>query len=209
MKHLKPFNENSGSNIEKLTLFKEVFEVLGYEITNYATESFTAEMDGDRFYCYCDEDYTGKYVMIEYGDKNGIELGNVTELLNYISKFSHKIIWESDMWLKLIKANPKFTFECPSEILLKIDSKFKNVAKIGVFESAIEPYKKTFDCGDVVKATNFVKKVMYLAEQRDHHPSIFVNRFIVTIEVITHSENRVTDKDLDLMQDIEKIYNEL
>lgn len=209
MKHLKPFNENNGSNVEKLALFKEVFQILDYEITIHGVEGFTAEKNGDRFYCYCDEDYTGKYVMIEYGEKHGTEIGNMSELLNYISKLSHTIIWESDMWLKLIKSNPKFTFECPSDILSEIDSKFKNVAKVGVFESAIEPYKKTFDCKDVLKATSFVKKVMYLAEQRDHHPSILVNRFTVTIEVITHSEGRVTDKDFDLMEDIEKIYQKL
>lgn len=77
------------------------------------------------------------------------------------------------------------------------------------FNENVEPYRKTFNCRDIVNATNFVKRIMYLAEQKKHHPAIIVNRFTVTVELFTHSENAVTDKDFDLMEDIEKIYLDL
>lgn len=76
-------------------------------------------------------------------------------------------------------------------------------------DAPVEPFRKVFDCKEITKATNFVKRIMYLAEQRKHHPAIVVNRFTVTVELITHDENRVTDMDFDMMQDIEKIYSNL
>ena len=77
------------------------------------------------------------------------------------------------------------------------------------FNEAIEPFRREFDCLDIVRATNFVKRIMYLAENRNHHPSILVNRFHVTVELFTHDENKVTDDDIDMMQDITKIFQSL
>lgn len=78
-----------------------------------------------------------------------------------------------------------------------------------VFNENVKPYSKTFDCRNVINATNFVKRIMFLAEQRDHHPAIIVNRFSVTVELMTHSTNSVTDADIDMMSDIEKLYAKL
>lgn len=79
-----------------------------------------------------------------------------------------------------------------------------------LFESkSPEPFKKTFKCKNVIDATNFIKRIMYLAEKDDHHPSILVNKFTVTVELFTHSEGKVTDKDFDMMEQIQNLYLKL
>lgn len=72
-----------------------------------------------------------------------------------------------------------------------------------------EPFRKVFKCNNVVDATNFIKRIMYLAEKDNHHPSILVNHLTVTVELFTHSEGMVTDKDFDMMEQIQKLYLKL
>lgn len=61
------------------------------------------------------------------------------------------------------------------------------------------PMIRKFNCKNLQKAAKFVKTIMSLSDQYDHHPKITVEKYNVTIELFTHSENAVTDKDLDMM----------
>jgi pterin-4a-carbinolamine dehydratase len=69
-----------------------------------------------------------------------------------------------------------------------------------------EPFKKIFKCKNLVDLNNFVKRIMYNADQKKHHPKIIIEQYTVTIELFTHDKNKVTNKDFDMMEDIQKIY---
>lgn len=65
---------------------------------------------------------------------------------------------------------------------------------------------KEFDLGNFVKAVEFVNKIVPLAENADHHPDIFIHSYKkVRIELMTHSEGKITDKDYNLAKEIDKI----
>src|SRR5438309_11880835 len=54
-----------------------------------------------------------------------------------------------------------------------------------------------------LRAIAFVNSVAYLAESAGHHPDITVNYNKVTLRLITHSENELTDRDFSLAADID------
>ena len=54
------------------------------------------------------------------------------------------------------------------------------------------------------EAIAFVTRVAFLAEAADHHPDIAINYNRVTLALITHSENALTEKDFNLAAQIEK-----
>lgn len=66
---------------------------------------------------------------------------------------------------------------------------------------------KEFDLGNFVKAVEFVNKITPLAENADHHPDILIHSYKkVRIELTTHSEGKVTDKDYDLAKKIDLLF---
>ena len=73
--------------------------------------------------------------------------------------------------------------------------------KVSKFEEySSEKLVETFEFSDVVSACEFMKKCFDLFNELDHHPDYFcLDGKKVTIKTITHSEGRVTDKDLDLV----------
>jgi 4a-hydroxytetrahydrobiopterin dehydratase len=54
------------------------------------------------------------------------------------------------------------------------------------------------------EAMNFVSQIADLAERADHHPDILISYRKVTLTLSTHSEGGITQKDLDLAQQIEE-----
>ncbi len=55
------------------------------------------------------------------------------------------------------------------------------------------------------QAMTFVNKVANLAEARDHHPDIMIKYNIVHLSYYTHTAGGVTDKDIRLAAEIEKL----
>jgi 4a-hydroxytetrahydrobiopterin dehydratase len=65
---------------------------------------------------------------------------------------------------------------------------------------------KAFTFGDFRQAVAFIVRVAFEAEQRDHHPNLTNVYNRVELALTTHDAgNRVTAKDVDLAQAIEKI----
>jgi 4a-hydroxytetrahydrobiopterin dehydratase len=65
---------------------------------------------------------------------------------------------------------------------------------------------KEFTFPNFVEAVNFVNKIVPLAENADHHPDICIHSYKkVRIELITHSKGKITEKDYNLANEIEKI----
>jgi len=65
---------------------------------------------------------------------------------------------------------------------------------------------KEFVLKDFGDAIAFVVKIGMLAEKADHHPDIRVFSWNkVRIELTTHDQGGITEKDIDLAQQIEKL----
>ena len=64
---------------------------------------------------------------------------------------------------------------------------------------------KTFDCGSFADAIAFVVRVGFLAEQADHHPDIDIRWRHVRVALTTHSAHGLTNRDLDLAAEIERV----
>ncbi len=65
---------------------------------------------------------------------------------------------------------------------------------------------KEFSFKNFVEAINFVNQVGVLAEKNNHHPDIFIYNYKnVRLSLRTHSEDKVTDKDYKLAEEIDKI----
>jgi len=64
---------------------------------------------------------------------------------------------------------------------------------------------KEFEFNDFEAALSFVNKVGEIAQSKNHHPNILIHDYKkVRIETSTHSENGITEKDLDLVKAINK-----
>ncbi len=66
-------------------------------------------------------------------------------------------------------------------------------------------YEKQLQCADSIQCQKLMNAINTLADQQKHHPVITIKEDVITIEVWTHSTNSITEKDMQLMQEIEKI----
>lgn len=72
-----------------------------------------------------------------------------------------------------------------------------------IIDSKLE---KEFQFKDFISALNFVNKVWELSERLNHHPDILIYSYRkVKINIFTHDENKVTEKDFFLWENIEKL----
>jgi 4a-hydroxytetrahydrobiopterin dehydratase len=65
--------------------------------------------------------------------------------------------------------------------------------------------RKEFVFRTFLRSIAFVNTVAYLAEAAKHHPHIAINYNKVTLRLITHSEDGLTDRDFDLARKIEDL----
>ena len=52
----------------------------------------------------------------------------------------------------------------------------------------------------------FTSQVAILSEKKNHHPTIILDYGKVVIKLISHDVNTVTERDIDLANQIDKIY---
>ncbi len=64
---------------------------------------------------------------------------------------------------------------------------------------------KTVVCDDFVAALTFVGEVGRLAEEADHHPDIDIRYDRVTLALMTHDSDGITQADLDLARAIDRL----
>lgn len=70
-----------------------------------------------------------------------------------------------------------------------------------------EKLTKTFTFDEFTDAVDFVDDVAHLAEQHNHHPDIKISYDTVEITLITHEEDKITDKDIQLARDIDGLHS--
>ena len=66
---------------------------------------------------------------------------------------------------------------------------------------------KTFEFKNYRKSFAFTSEVAMLSEKKNHHPQIILNYDSVIISLISHDVEKVTQRDLDLADLIDKIYS--
>ena len=67
---------------------------------------------------------------------------------------------------------------------------------------------KTFSFKNYRQSFGFVSQVVLLAEKKNHHPTITLEYGSVTITLISHDVNEITERDIDLAKQIDKIYDQ-
>ena len=67
---------------------------------------------------------------------------------------------------------------------------------------------KTFVFKNYLKSFAFTSQVAMLSEKKNHHPQIILEYGSVTIALISHDVQKVTQRDLDLAEQIDKLYQE-
>jgi 4a-hydroxytetrahydrobiopterin dehydratase len=77
------------------------------------------------------------------------------------------------------------------------------VAKLDGWELRDGRLRKQYTFRTFLRAIAFVNSVAYLAEARGHHPDITINYNKVTLRLITHSADALTDRDFSLAADID------
>lgn len=66
--------------------------------------------------------------------------------------------------------------------------------------------QKTYRLEGFIEAVDAVNKIAVLAEHVNHHPDILIHNYNqLTISTWTHSENGITEKDINLAAEIEKL----
>jgi 4a-hydroxytetrahydrobiopterin dehydratase len=74
------------------------------------------------------------------------------------------------------------------------------------WEFADSKIQKTYRMSDFNRAVETVNKIAVVAEHANHHPDILIHNFNqLTISTSTHSDGGVTEKDISLAREIEKL----
>ena len=81
----------------------------------------------------------------------------------------------------------------------------QRLAGLAGWERAGQGIRKRYKFRSFPEAIAFVTRVAFLAEAANHHPDITVNYNRVTLALITHSKNALTEKDFNLATQIEKL----
>lgn len=63
---------------------------------------------------------------------------------------------------------------------------------------------KTFQFDNYEKAIIFIDKIMEISSELNHFPEIILNKNIVKVNLMTLSENNLTNKDFELAEAIER-----
>ena len=86
---------------------------------------------------------------------------------------------------------------------MSTDTQDLNLSHLDGWEYTGGAISKTYEFESFAGALLFVNAVGFQAEQADHHPDIDIRYRKVTCALVTHSEGRVTEKDLQLAEVIE------
>jgi len=67
---------------------------------------------------------------------------------------------------------------------------------------------KEFEFANFKRAVEFVNKILPIAQDMNHHPDILIHSYKkVKIILFTHSEGKITEKDYNLSEKIDKLIN--
>ena len=64
---------------------------------------------------------------------------------------------------------------------------------------------KEFKFSNFIESFGFITKIALESEKKNHHPDITISYDKVSIELITHDINQISEKDIDLAKRIDKL----
>ncbi|HXT83714.1 MAG TPA: 4a-hydroxytetrahydrobiopterin dehydratase [Verrucomicrobiae bacterium] len=64
---------------------------------------------------------------------------------------------------------------------------------------------KEFRFSNFIESFGFVTRIALESEKKNHHPDITISYNKVSIELITHDINKISEKDIDLAKSIDKL----
>lgn len=88
--------------------------------------------------------------------------------------------------------------------LLNDEQISESLKSLDGWERAENEITKTFKTKNFVDTMGLVNKIALLAERADHHPDLSVHYSKVVINLSTHSEGGITEKDINLAKEIEE-----
>ena len=65
---------------------------------------------------------------------------------------------------------------------------------------------KTFEFKNYRKSFAFTSQVALLSEKKNHHPQIVLDYNKVTVSLISHDVQKITQRDIELANQIDKLY---
>jgi 4a-hydroxytetrahydrobiopterin dehydratase len=74
--------------------------------------------------------------------------------------------------------------------------------------TAGDTIRRTFETGDFNRGVSFVVAIAQLADAADHHPDVLLTYPKVVVELMTHDAGRVTERDLRLAAQINRLWEE-
>ncbi len=78
--------------------------------------------------------------------------------------------------------------------------------KLNNWSLELNSINKEFEFKEFKESIAFVNKIAEIAEQQNHHPGIIINYGKVRINLTTHHEKALTEKDFQLAEAIDKLY---
>jgi 4a-hydroxytetrahydrobiopterin dehydratase len=65
---------------------------------------------------------------------------------------------------------------------------------------------KEYTFKDFSMCISFANKIKDIANKKDHHPDLYIHSYNkIRVELMTHSENKITQKDYDMAELIDNI----
>ncbi|NIT13971.1 MAG: 4a-hydroxytetrahydrobiopterin dehydratase [Candidatus Dadabacteria bacterium] len=90
-------------------------------------------------------------------------------------------------------------------MLLSEQEIVENLSSLDGWQQSGLEIEKLYKFKNFIEAVGFVNKVAILAEKADHHPDILIQYSKVKINLSTHSEGGLTEKDFKLANQIESV----
>jgi len=80
--------------------------------------------------------------------------------------------------------------------------------KLPEWELEKKHIERTFEFDDFTQSIDFVNSVAEIAEEEDHHPDIDIRYNKVRIQLSTHAEGGLTDRDFEVAEKIDTLFED-
>jgi 4a-hydroxytetrahydrobiopterin dehydratase len=89
--------------------------------------------------------------------------------------------------------------------LLSDDEIGRRLSELEGWEREGDALRKDFKRKDFVDAVEFVRSVVPVAEEMNHHPDVSISWNKVTLSLSTHSEGGITENDFELASRLDRM----
>jgi len=80
--------------------------------------------------------------------------------------------------------------------------------KLPEWELEKKHIERTFEFDDFTQSIDFVNSVAEIAEEEDHHPDIDIRYNKVRIQLSTHAEGGLTDRDFEVAEKVDTLFED-